>query len=853
MNEEKKRILKTAATLIKTELREINSNPAVYPSVLDAQCTDWIPDSLRFFLSHFTSSKLKIESIGQCIVKAALPRSVLPPIMFALAVELDLVFGSKWLIDQTNKLGFSESYHEVTRFKQGVVLSEDVDELIDAHTSQDEDEFVTFVADNVDDDTITLDGKGTFHGMGVLAIITNKTQSKKKILPIRPKKLVKVDQLVKEKGIPILSYDLPNQRGLDSVIFKPYEELLSAVLAPTEFSYDALWQAAGLFSSADEPRPNWNGFMQEIITGQHPPKSKTVMLPIIDLDPKNESCVYSVLKFIISQSKRLGVKTPTVTFDQQLWIIALEIIAANKLDIVPLLGGFHMLMSFYGSIGSIMEGSGIRKLFKTIYGENTTKHIMSGKATARANRAHIIAESALMTKILETVLEDEDVDIQKVLQIYKSVITKENILDTETLENLSKAVKSKKDELSRKSRTAKLWINYMNYVEVCRNFIRAARTGDWSLHLHSVSQMTNIFAATGHHNYAKSARIYLQQMMELPTKHPWLYKKFSEEGLFVARRSDRYWAGLWLDLTIEQIMMRSLKSTGGLTRGSGFTESVRTMWIYSLHASGGYHEALCSLTKNVRNTSFQHDDFGKGRLQRDFSDLEKAVKNWLNMPSHNPFDQNRTTLQALDSGLTADEKVNCDEAEEVGKKIQKKLDGSSWTVATVKRSEKAVTLVSLKPTIRIANETVVVDPLVLFSRLIILMSRFGDISGFFSFELAPVPTSLFKDNFMRKPNKASLSHALDKIYTKSVEGNLIQEIEDEIEESDDEDDLNSSQPAAIESNHHHVIDGGYLLRRVVWDNDVTFRELIQRYMRYVRVRFQQEQSTIVFDGKPDGP
>ena len=318
IDEEKIRIIKTAATLIKAELREMSSDPSLYPSVDDARRTDWIPESMRLFLSHFTNSKLKIESIGQCIVKAALPRSVIPPILFALAVELDLVFGSKWLIDQTNKLGFSESYYEVTRFKQGVVISEDVDELIDAHTSQSEDEFVTFVADNIDDDTITLDGKGTFHGMGVLAIITNKVQSKKKVSPIRPKKLVKVDQLVKEKGIPILSYDFPHQRGLDSVILKPYEKLISAVVAPSEFKFDALWQAAGLFSSTEKPRANWNGFMQEITNGPHPPKSKTVMLPIIDLDPKNESCVYSVLKFVISQSKRLGIKTPSVTFDQQL-------------------------------------------------------------------------------------------------------------------------------------------------------------------------------------------------------------------------------------------------------------------------------------------------------------------------------------------------------------------------------------------------------------------------------------------------------------------------------------------------------------------------------------------------------
>lgn len=41
------------------------------------------------------------------------------------------------------------------------------------------------------------------------------------------------------------------------------------------------------------------------------------------------------------------------------------------------------------------------------------------------------------------------------------------------------------------------------------------------------------------------------------------------EGKFVIRRSDRLWDGLGSDL----VLMRSLKSRGGLTRGSGLTDN----------------------------------------------------------------------------------------------------------------------------------------------------------------------------------------------------------------------------------------------------------------------------------------
>ena len=95
----------------------------------------------------------------------------------------------------------------------------------------------------------------------------------------------------------------------------------------------------------------------------------------------------------------------------------------------------------------------------------------------------------------------------------------------------------------RQTRTAKLWIQYIDYVDIAKDFIRAARTGHWELHLESVRRMINLFAATGHINYAKSARIYLQLMLELPTTHSWLNEQFTD-GMLVIRKSNRFWAVL---------------------------------------------------------------------------------------------------------------------------------------------------------------------------------------------------------------------------------------------------------------------------------------------------------------------
>ena len=52
------------------------------------------------------------------------------------------------------------------------------------------------------------------------------------------------------------------------------------------------------------------------------------------------------------------------------------------------LGGFHQLMSFLGSIGSLMEGSGIRRALETVYVPLTVGHMMTGKTYSRAVRGH---------------------------------------------------------------------------------------------------------------------------------------------------------------------------------------------------------------------------------------------------------------------------------------------------------------------------------------------------------------------------------------------------------------------------------------------------------------------------------
>ena len=115
------------------------------------------------------NSNIKQASIGQSIVHAVRPRSTVPPILFGLGVELDHMFGSRWLLSRLNRLGMCSSPWEVLRYKQSVIANEDVNDYIKCTMPG---SFSQWSADNVDHNVRTLDGKGTLHGMGVIVSST---------------------------------------------------------------------------------------------------------------------------------------------------------------------------------------------------------------------------------------------------------------------------------------------------------------------------------------------------------------------------------------------------------------------------------------------------------------------------------------------------------------------------------------------------------------------------------------------------------------------------------------------------------------------------------------------------------
>ena len=873
--EESERIVRMAGKLVAAGIRDLDLGMTVYPSAADVtdslsdNCSGdkWVPSLLDILLKELISAKIKAKAMGQCIVQAARPRTALMPLPLALTVSIDSVCGSSELIKETARLGFCASYDELIRFKQSVVSAKhstspviDEDALVGVSVVNHDDvtertstplpeqpqpiPFTQFVADNVDHDIRTIDGYGTFHGMGIISASAHSGQGMHAphmeipVIPRQASRLLSVD-VTRNVGVPITPYNKAPKSGLSKVTFEPLQHLHYPTVQPAVVNLSLLWHFCCFLDMSDKLTPNWSGFMQQVTCGPHSSVAHIDLHPVIDLSPNDESCVYSTLLYVDGQARLLGLPVTCITFDQPLWLKAVDICLANDLNIVCRLGGFHLLMSFLGCIGHIMAGAGLEDIFLLNYGPNTVQHMMSGKAFDRAVRGHLLLERALMQLLLELVLGDvsspeggqlSSSELQDLHAVCTAVMQAEVdadnslLLCSDTVVKVSCMVADLKCRLSTQSRTGRLWIQYLSFIQMFKNFIIAERTGNWHLHLSTTADMLCVFAAAGHQNYAKSARLYVQMMNQLPVSHPWLYEQFVTCGFHTVRRTDRFWAGLSTDLLIEQTLMKSLKSQPGLTHGRGMTEPVRHTWVHSMHETARFHLALKSAV-NLTSGDAVHTDCGQMRKKRDVKDCQKVTE-WLQL--HNPFSSPDTRLTALQSGITANEAdcVTCDATYSVGSDIQAAFDGIPFLDASIKKKRCVKTIAHLiAQGQQIDHRLVDIDSSTLFYRLIVLVERSPNITSYFNYELTTTPCSLFNGFTMNKAGKAAL-------------GKLLKQ--------------NVAESNCTGASDIFVIDGGALLHHVKWLRNVPLSDTMSQYVTLVKKRYGRN-SIVVFDGYETGP
>ncbi|XP_041362003.1 uncharacterized protein LOC121377973 [Gigantopelta aegis] len=283
-------------------------------------------------------------------------------------------------------------------------------------------------------------------------------------------------------------------------------------------------------------------------------------------------------------------------------------------------------------------------------------------------------------------------------------------------------------------------------------------------------------------------------MSNLRGEFPDVHQHF-ENGMHVVRQSDRLWAGLSSDLIIEQVLMRSMKTSGGLTRGRGMTEQQRLTWLMSMPACGEVNSVMQELTRISYDTGEQNKDMTKARQSRDWKDTLSVLEN---LKERSPFSDDQT-LRNIFTGVHAHSTVNVDKAKTVGKSILDGMDGEIVAEYTFKRKHQVVTL-DTKSTVKIDGESVQIDPQLLFQRLTIAAKTSKDLEDVFKYELCTHPPALFDPNLLlRQPQKPVLADAIWAVLT-----------------PDD---------TSITGEIPYVLDGGALIQRIPWTLGATYLDI----------------------------
>ena len=153
------------------------------------------------------------------------------------------------------------------------------------------------------------------------------------------------------------------------------------------------------------------------------------------------------------------------------------------------------------------------------------------------------------------------------------------------------------------------------------------------------------------------------------------------------------------------------------------------------------------------------------------------------------------------------------------------MTGKSVCSYSFSRCALAITMAS-KSSLTIGNESVQVDPQLLFQRLILACNSAEELTSVFQYELASYPTALFESPLMMNPaQKPGLADAIWSTLSPDAKTGPTTQV-------------------------HYVLDGGALLHRVPWPRgNGTYRDVLAAYTSYVSRKYGRP--TVVFDGYDD--
>ena len=292
------------------------------------------------------------------------------------------------------------------------------------------------------------------------------------------------------------------------------------------------------------------------------------------------------------------------------------------------------------------------------------------------------------------------------------------------------------------------------------------------------------------------------------------------KGQHVMRHNRGIWNAIWSDMFIESTFIRYGHQAGGIT-GLTLKPSAVTRWALSLHTCSQRRGDLLAMKDRLNNkTTTTHKEKATGRMTSDASDRQKIKEALQNYIDPLATDTDPSGVLNVVTGLHATDKVNANESIKIGREQMTEFE-SGWPTSFNKTLTKNVTMMtSAKMSIKLDGKPVYGTELI-YTRFICLQQyRDIDITDVLSYELSPVPASLFDESgAMRAQSKAVLKTKLQVEQSSLVQG----------------------VPDAV------IIDGCAMLWTVHWPTSGTVDDHVINFTWSIKYHLERSDVCLVFD------
>ena len=701
--------IRHVAKQIKKECKDIPLDTTTYRLNIDEQL---VQESVSCTVQNLLASvSTKLDSTPPALLIGNIITSVVRNKSTDLQIALGVLLrDNKSILGYTYHYGITCSYDEIRRFKKAAAVAAAPDPSVHGISSA-ESGLVQTVVDNFDADIHSPNGKLSTHSLAMIL-----TQ------PSSPGNDHDADTIVRLAHGDV---KLPLDEGEDEAPLhyagqnKPPMPELPESFLPDEFkthqriSNDRAAELDFQFMQDMKTLPScpeYNGYNTMVCREQgHMLRKKTqiVYLPLIDKAPADPATITSALLKAQAVTGATGQEYVFFTADQQLYKVAVRVMWENQAlfsNVYLRLGGMHLLMSYVGSIGSLMAGSGMTEILSEAFAR--VLKMLTGKKYPDNVRA--------LRMLVEEIIRP--------------------LFQTQNLGCMADLLRALDDAASH-SRTAKLWVNCLiKPVFTIMKYIRAEREADWCLHLACVREMMPLFFAASHCNYARYGLYYIRTMAAMPED----VRQHFVNGEHTMHHNPWLFNGIWSDMAIETTSMRYGHGQSGIIGITLRPETLKT-WAYSLHACNTVVSNLDAMrTQETFEPTSQthHKEEAKALIQTDAKD-RNALRDKLEVfiDPLNTENNQEGLVNIVTGQVLTHSSVNVDNAPELGEQQMEEFERGLPDSFHETIHRRVTTMAVSQRHIKV-NDMKMFDTEMIFARAMALQCSLRN------YELSPKPVSM---------------------------------------------------------------------------------------------------------------